>query len=504
MGFRVYNFSLVFSLLHSIDAELYAETHIPYLFAYYSKNNFHFILSPVELKMIGWKPDSFPAYLIIEPPPVEFAQIGLGYIDAELPKINARFVDGNLDYDVLDIKLKQTLQAFIADNPYIETTLPSGIKFSGYGQKDFVYATLDIQTKPIQLDMITPYLNIYTIPPFTIIVEQVHRLVFTLPMFQFQMSGEVHTPIYTDLQFTIPEIELDLWFGSYLGINVPTISLLLSGLETLRVRTLPPSISMEGTVSIRGRCEIDFTLPEVGLQAIPIVNSSLSLTLPRLLVSFGSNLALGNLLVRIPTLSLNAVQTFIETAILSLEVPLPQFNIQSSFDVIHSILNINIPLPYLLLIAYLEEILSDKVLVLNTVNTALSEYTNMPFAGAFRLGSKLYVCSSDGLYELSSNTDDGNNIEASASLPLIDIFSERVKRIAHVYLTLRGEGGKIIINDKYTYRFSGASRLDERRVKIGKGIKDRFIKITLANERGSVFAVDTMTIFADRETKRER
>jgi len=171
-----------------------------------------------------------------------------------------------------------------------------------------------------------------------------------------------------------------------------------------------------------------------------------------------------------------------------------------------SISRFEVPAVRLSMAGYTLEELLYEALVMNTRNMALSRYSGLPFQCVFELGGKVYGCGPNGLYELSGDADGDSSIEATIRFPELDIRKEFVKRLSHAFLTMRGKGTMKVSDgsDTYSYSIREVSELDEVRVKFGKGLRARFLTIEINNKEGSNIEIDTLSIFADRETRRRR
>ncbi len=150
-----------------------------------------------------------------------------------------------------------------------------------------------------------------------------------------------------------------------------------------------------------------------------------------------------------------------------------------------------------------------KILVTNTRNFAISEYSNFTFNSMCLFNGKYLYAKADGIYEGGGNNDNGTQIDASYKSGVIDTYTTEVQRLKDAYLSFRSDGdvqlfsvGDEINARAYFITTSVGSTIHERRVKFEKGIKDRHFNIGISNVSGSTLEVDSIKVLTEPIRKR--
>ncbi len=116
-------------------------------------------------------------------------------------------------------------------------------------------------------------------------------------------------------------------------------------------------------------------------------------------------------------------------------------------------------------------------LCLNTRNMALTKYTSFNFNSLCMFNGKPVGAQTTGIYELTGTTDDGEQIPWKWKAGYLDLNDGRLN-----HLWLAGILGDLILavetpdGDRWEYEAETISEYeDEMRIKVGKGIKSRFV-----------------------------
>lgn len=149
--------------------------------------------------------------------------------------------------------------------------------------------------------------------------------------------------------------------------------------------------------------------------------------------------------------------------------------------------------------------------VVNTTTKGLSEYTNFDFNSMTEINGKFYGANSDGIYELTGDTDSGTDIQSIIRTGLSEFGTSRKKRISDVYIGYTSTKNLVL---KVIYNQDNAKReawyeLTERsdahdtaRFKVGKGAKARYWGFELLNTGGTDFHLDEIELFVLPLTRR--
>lgn len=132
------------------------------------------------------------------------------------------------------------------------------------------------------------------------------------------------------------------------------------------------------------------------------------------------------------------------------------------------------------------------VWVVNTSNTASSQYEQYGFNSFFTRDGKAYGVANDGIYLLEGNTDNGTMIEALAEMGRSNFGSPQMKRVTNVYLGVDSDKTMYLKvnadNQEYIYEMRNNSEdINNKRVDIGRGLKGNYWNMTLLNRDGADF-----------------
>ena len=145
---------------------------------------------------------------------------------------------------------------------------------------------------------------------------------------------------------------------------------------------------------------------------------------------------------------------------------------------------------------------SFKAWVLNTKNQALTEYTNYAFNSFAKFNGVHLAAGASGIFALTGDLDHQSAlIAARAKLGLLDFGIIEQKRVEEVFFAYRSEGVlKLTVRvdgDKsytYTLQPTGKTGIKQARVKVGKGIKSKYIGLEVANVEGKDFDLDQISL----------
>lgn len=131
----------------------------------------------------------------------------------------------------------------------------------------------------------------------------------------------------------------------------------------------------------------------------------------------------------------------------------------------------------------------------NTRTGAVTEYENFEFNSFAQYGHKYLGASSDGLYELDGNTDDGDNIIPHIRSGYAQFSESKYSSFKAAYLGMRGSGDIILKLDTgdgktYTYQ-TVVQNMQSTKVRLGKGLRARYFAFELIGT-GPDFDLDTV------------
>ncbi len=136
--------------------------------------------------------------------------------------------------------------------------------------------------------------------------------------------------------------------------------------------------------------------------------------------------------------------------------------------------------------------------ITNLKNRATTQQNNIQFNSLCVVYGRPFAATEDGIFELCGGDDNGDDINASFETPIIDLGSNRDKRLRFVYLSFEC-GGRLTLSvsvDEGEYREytvipkkTGKQRI---RIPIGRDGHGERWQFKLENIDGSFFAIDAM------------
>lgn len=132
---------------------------------------------------------------------------------------------------------------------------------------------------------------------------------------------------------------------------------------------------------------------------------------------------------------------------------------------------------------------------MNTRTGAVTEFANYAFNSFATFGTTVYGATSDGLYELSGDTDAASPIVARLRSGYLQFGGTQLSRLKEAYIAARGGGDyvlKILTGDGEEYVYSVNSRsMRSTKVHMGKGQRARYFAFELESS-GQDFDLDTL------------
>ena len=507
----------------------------------YPENTLYFELPPVKLMMAE---NGSSGYLLLTVPPVEVSIIGQaelngGTLGIEVPAIQLEAVAGlDSGEGLLSTQIPSAELKMLGDelgSGYLDAQTAS-VQLDAVGdlgeQPDFGEGILGLTVPPITiagvlnhylglstyLDIMLPqiylaagntYLQLYEIPPFILDMSERRENALSTPMpsFSFSFSTDVRYTYEAQMEMEIPMPEVDLWHGGKLTVSLESVSAAFAEVPYFVLDLPGIAALLSGQKAIQGVKSLSLPSLEMSLTGDPLVNGSFSASVLAPYAELTANISTSYMEASLPAPTLAAIANLQLSATLEAEMPAVSASFSVSLEFLAGELSAQVGMLRIWAAAELAGVLAGEALVMNTETSTLTRYTNVPFNAVFALGSKVYACGANGgLYEITGQKDGTSDIEASIKFPTLDLSKVIVKRLSHAFLTMRGEGQVTVYEgtNSYSYDISPTTDLDERRVKFGKGLRKRFLDIEITNKQGSNLEIDTVTLFADRETRRRR
>jgi hypothetical protein len=151
-----------------------------------------------------------------------------------------------------------------------------------------------------------------------------------------------------------------------------------------------------------------------------------------------------------------------------------------------------------------------KGVAMNASHFAITEYKDFPF-NSFACFNGVYLgANSEGIFALEGNNDNGKKIDSFVELPPVDFGAGFIKRARDAWLTYRADGQLVLVlrlDEHETWESAlqlPKGRSHEERVKIARGIKNRFIGFGIKNEMGCDFDIESLRVLVEPVQRRTR
>lgn len=146
--------------------------------------------------------------------------------------------------------------------------------------------------------------------------------------------------------------------------------------------------------------------------------------------------------------------------------------------------------------------------VMNASHFGITEYHNYPFNSLAYFNGVFLGANGNGIHRLDGKNDNGVYIHSRVRAKTEDVWEEFKKKPREVWLTGRSDGHLMLVlvldeKDAYEDRFEVVDpKIHEQRVKLPKGIKNRFMAFEIQNVSGSDFSIDQLRIMGDKILRR--
>lgn len=322
--------------------------------------------------------------------------------------------------------------------------------------------------------------------------EKVDRatLEFTAP------SCNAGQPVLGNINLDLPAFEVDTFSGHNVfddeRTELPAFTGSMTGTFPLQwtIRATLPAITGSMTSSRGVNGTIEATIPHItgSLTATRTIGGTINKTLPKITSQLTGKVGIiGRFNDTLPAITADVDMSYGISC--SINATLPAFT--GSFRI---------------------DSLVFQAFAVTLLNKALTTFSNYPF-NSFAYFNGVYLgCSKTGIYQLGGTDDAGTDISAYAETGFIDLEKGgALKRLRHAILGYTSSGNltlSVITDNAVAYGYDVEMRdsnaYEGTRVKIGKGLKDRYIAVKLANANGASFKLDTMRLFCEPVTSKQR
>jgi len=303
------------------------------------------------------------------------------------------------------------------------------------------------------------------------------------------IDGNIVTATSTaQINVALPVLQFSAYGGASLNISIPSLRFLA-----------------QGHVDPAGQLYVVLPRLQFSAHAVQSVLGFLNATMPLLQFSaHGIVSEIGQLNIILPKVKfeahgLNGVLGQINAMLPSLQFAAHAYSQGAN--------TLNIVLPKL---QFTARVRSNDVLVLtfNTKNFAQTEYDNTySYNSLMNFNGKLVGLKREGVYELNGDTDNGTSIDWYFKTGKIDLEEGQLKKARYVWLSYRPSGDLTLTVDdgenEYEYAVESYKQIDNAvRIKLGKGIRNRYLQLELKNVSGEKIFLDRMRLFTEPIAKK--
>jgi len=298
------------------------------------------------------------------------------------------------------------------------------------------------------------------------------------------VSGNIFiSRIEGQINIVLPKLQFVAYSGNSLNITLPSLqfSAQAHADPVAQLNITLPSLQFSAHAMQETLAQLNITLPSLQFSAHGIVSgiSQLNVTLPSLQFSAHALTGVvGQLSITLPSLQFKATAYNQGQNTLNVTLPKLQFSMRArSSDVL--------------------------VLSFNTKNFAQTEYDNTyNYNSLMNFNGKLVGLKRDGIYELTGETDNNVAINWHFKTGKIDLSDGQVRKVRHVWLSYRPSGDLILTVDdgenEYEYDVESYKQIDNAvRIKLGKGIRNRYIQLELNNVSSGKTYLDRIRLFTE-------
>jgi hypothetical protein len=159
-------------------------------------------------------------------------------------------------------------------------------------------------------------------------------------------------------------------------------------------------------------------------------------------------------------------------------------------------------LPLLQIVATLvQQSTAFRCYVLNTENSAITEYDNFPFNSFCTFKGKHLAAGANGITLLEGNKDNSTDIKAYLNVGNNDFDLPNIKKVTDAYLSMKGDGSYYLtvtsddgVAHSYLLSATTGDRIKNLKTNVGKGKKGRFFELELSNLAGADFELYDMVL----------
>ena len=148
--------------------------------------------------------------------------------------------------------------------------------------------------------------------------------------------------------------------------------------------------------------------------------------------------------------------------------------------------------------------MSDKLtLSVNLSNPSIVQWCDFDFNSFCRIGEKFYGANDSGIFELTGDSDNGENIDAFFELLNSDFGISNMKKIRSMYVGGEANGGlTLTLKDDennlrlYTLNLTSGNVQSSGKVAVDRAGIGRYWQIRIDNVGGAYFAIDSIEVLA--------
>lgn len=305
----------------------------------------------------------------------------------------------------------------------------------------------------------------------------------SIPSITIAASGL--TGSVSQAEIAIPSIKIFAHGGGILSQLIPSIGISASGSINVigKLTRAVPRISLTAHAWQEEKGNLSVSIPSIRIDATGYVNpiATLNRSIPAFRISGNGLVGMtGSLSQPIPSISIRSNSYWVGTNGSIITIP----SIRISTRVTHG---------------------TAMGLALNTKNMGLTKYPTFGYNSLCVFNGNLLGANGTAVYEFSGSDDDGTVISQKIRTGKLDLQKHYLR---YLWITGKVDGNlnlavEDIDGNRYEYVGEGITVNDnEIRIKVGKGIKSRYVTFELYNNADTQLSIDKIRVFGKPGTRK--
>ena len=316
--------------------------------------------------------------------------------------------------------------------------------------------------------------------------------------------NQKHLPMLT--VSGVAEVTISADVGVYEEIKLPFLEVYAAGLDSaLGVANIElPPVTTDGFVLQNILATGSIRIPLISCDTIGIASVLVKadITLPVQNISVNARIdeiGIGNISIPFPHVNSYGYRGVVGVANRTLS-PLRVYGY--GYELVTAVANIELPM---LQIRVGSSLSGTITLCMNVKNKSLTTFSNYNFNSFANFAGKNIAATPSGIYDLTGTKDITTDINWNFRTGLLDLEIDKVKKLLQMWFGYKTDGDLIVTiiqpdGESYEYDLTSYDRDYEEgsRVKVGKGIRSRYLQLDVSNIEGHSIDLDVIKFHFNR------